>query len=181
MAEGQPRHRDADHRVDEAKEDDVGPIRLEIFEASHQGVPEVDGLDAGHRGQWRTLALLASPQGTTQRCYGQSRKRDLIPSPLYGVSDMVLAGHHRTSRTSSTRAAGHPWLDANSAAGRERAATISNHTPIRSPRPLVTPSGHSAPRINTPAHTTTEPPKRYCGIRDGGAHSCSVGSKRHGK
>ena len=54
VAESQPRQRDADERVDEAKEDNVRSIRREIVEAFNQRVPEVGGLDPLTRASRRT-------------------------------------------------------------------------------------------------------------------------------
>ena len=130
VAESQPQQHDARERVDEAKEDNVRSIRREIVEAFNQRVPEVGGLDptnSGHRG---VLALLAPAQRATQRSHGQSRKRELTPTPLDGVSDMVLAGHLRTSRTSSSRAAGHPWLRSIGPLVASEPRPHWNHTPI---------------------------------------------------
>ena len=73
---------------------------------SDQDVPKVGSLDPANCG--RGLAAL---HRASQRSHGQSRKPDLITSPLDGISDVL--GHPRSPNCRFEGAASHPGLDAN--------------------------------------------------------------------
>src|SRR5581483_11163669 len=109
VAEGEPQQCDAGQRIDEAKEDDVGSIGRKIVEALEQNAPQVGNVDAANRQRGR-LCLLAAEEGSWKRPYRKGDMGDLAPSPLDGVTNMVLAGHWAPPEVSRLEGRGHPGL-----------------------------------------------------------------------
>src|SRR3546814_3349334 len=82
IAECQPRQDETGDRIDDAEEDDVGPIRREVAEASGQDGPEVGDGNVADRRDRRITARPGTVYGVAYRPHALSRKLELRPSPL---------------------------------------------------------------------------------------------------
>src|SRR6516164_840167 len=110
IAEHQPRQNEADDRVDDTEEDDVGPVSSEVIETSGENLPQIGYTNAADLRE-RSLDILFGPDtGSASGPDDQTRKLDLICCPLDGVSDR----HVCSSRTASSRPAGHRWQNTKS-------------------------------------------------------------------
>lgn len=86
IAERHPRHDDADNRVDDDKEEDVGAIGAEIAPGALENFAEIADLDLPH--MWRRAGILMRPVGgLAQRLDRFGAVPDLVPAPFEGIAD----------------------------------------------------------------------------------------------
>ena len=96
-AERQPRQDQADQRIDQAQQNDVGAAFREVGEPARQRVPEIGHFDPPH-GRRRGIArLLGAMDETAGLLDGMPGELELIEGPFNGIAD--ISGHVRSSRT----------------------------------------------------------------------------------
>src|SRR5207253_8737501 len=93
---------EADYRVDDAEEDDVGSISGEVVDTFGQNIFEIGDVDMANLWERRLAALLGPDPGAARRSDDHTGKFELIGGPRDGVAD----SHVRSSRTARPRGRG---------------------------------------------------------------------------
>src|SRR5260221_5842037 len=87
IAHDQPRQEQADNRIDDAEEDDIGPRYAEIVETPRKDIAEIGDDDAADR-QRRMPIRRSAAYGATCPDHGNTGEPDLIVAPFDGIADL---------------------------------------------------------------------------------------------